>query len=118
MAHRDIVVVGASAGGVEALGALVRELPADLPAAVMIVLHVAAEHKSVLPRILSSAGPLPAKHARDGEPILPGRIYVARPDHHLTIQVGKRAEAEVSVFEDCVNAHLAVVNAGDEGPGG
>src|SRR5438270_4070057 len=85
MVHRVIVVVGAAAGGVEALGALVRELPADLPAAVMIVLHVAAEHKSVLPRILSSAGPLPAKHARDGEPILPGRIYVAPPDHHLTI---------------------------------
>jgi len=85
MAHRDIVVVGASAGGVEALGGLVRELPADLPAALFVVLHLAAEHKSVLPRILSSAGSMPAKHARDGEPILPGRIYVARPDHHLTV---------------------------------
>jgi two-component system, chemotaxis family, protein-glutamate methylesterase/glutaminase len=66
----------------------VRELPADLPAAVFVVLHVAAEHKSILPRILSSAGPLPAKHARDNEPIVPGRIYVARPDHHLTLADG------------------------------
>ena len=89
MARRDIVVVGASAGGVEALGLLVGELPADLPAAVFVVLHVAPDHKSVLPRILSAAGPLPAKHARDGEPIIPGRIYVARPDHHLTLQDGQ-----------------------------
>lgn len=88
MAGHDIVVVGASAGGVEALGGLVRELPADLPAAVFVVLHVAAEHKSILPRILSSAGPLPAKHARDNESIVPGRIYVAPPDHHLTLADG------------------------------
>lgn len=89
MARRDIVVVGASAGGVEALGALVGELPAELAAAVFVVLHVAPEHKSVLPSILSAAGPLPAKHARDGEPIVSGRIYVARPDHHLTLQDGQ-----------------------------
>jgi len=85
MARRDIVVIGASAGGVEALGALVRELPANLEAAVFVVLHLAAEHKSVLPRILSSAGPLPAKHARNGEAIVTNRIFVARPDHHLLV---------------------------------
>jgi two-component system chemotaxis response regulator CheB len=86
MARRDIVVIGASAGGIEALGALVRELPPDLEAAVFVVLHVAAEHKSVLPRILSSAGRLQAKHARNGEAILRSRIFVARPDHHLLLQ--------------------------------
>lgn len=85
MGPRDIVVIGASAGGVEALSALARQLPADLGAALFVVLHVAPEHKSVLPRILSSAGPLPAKHARNGEAILPNRIYVAPPDHHLLI---------------------------------
>ncbi len=85
MPRRDIVVIGASAGGVEALGALVRELPPDLDAAVFVVLHLAAEHKSVLPRILSSAGPLPAKHARNGEAIVTNRIFVARPDHHLLV---------------------------------
>jgi len=85
MPFRDIVVVGASAGGVEALAALVRRLPSDLPAAMFVVLHLSPEHKSVLPQILSSAGPLTAKHARNGETILPNRIYVARPDHHLLV---------------------------------
>ena len=85
MPSRDIVVIGASAGGVEALAALVRRLPSDLPAAMFIVLHLSPEHKSVLPQILSSAGPLAAKHARNGETILPNRIYVARPDHHLLV---------------------------------
>lgn len=83
--RRDVVVIGASAGGVEALSALVRELPADLGAAVLVVVHLAAEQKSVLPRILSAAGPLPATHAHGGETIVPNRIYVARPDHHLVI---------------------------------
>jgi len=83
--RRDIVVIGASAGGVEALSALVRKLPAEIGASLFVVLHMAAEQKSVLPRILSSAGPLPAKHARDGEPIIADRIYVAPPDHHLLL---------------------------------
>ena len=74
VARRDIVVIGASAGGVEALTGLMRKLPAELGASLFVVLHMAAEQKSVLPRILSSAGPLPAKHARDGEPIVPDRI--------------------------------------------
>ena len=48
----------------------------------------------MLPKILSNAGPLPAKHARDGEQVLPGRIYVARPDHHLTLHDGNVRVAE------------------------
>lgn len=84
-ARRDIVVIGASAGGVEALTGLVRKLPAGLGASLFVVLHMAAKQKSMLPRILSAAGPLPAKHARDGEPIVSGRIYVAPPDHHLLL---------------------------------
>jgi len=84
-ARRDIVVIGASAGGVEALTGLARKIPAELGASLFVVLHMAAEQKSVLPRILSSAGPLPAKHAHDGESIVPDRIYVAPPDHHLLL---------------------------------
>jgi two-component system, chemotaxis family, protein-glutamate methylesterase/glutaminase len=86
MSGRDIVVIGASAGGVEALGALVGELPADLEAAVFVVLHLPASGTSVLPAILQRRGRLPAAHAVDDEPIEHGRIYVAPPDHHLLLQ--------------------------------
>jgi two-component system chemotaxis response regulator CheB len=88
MPGRDIIVVGASAGGVEALGNLVRRFPADLPAAVFIVLHVPPQGTSVLPQILTRAGPLPAKHAIDNEPIRAGRIYIAPPDYHLVVKPG------------------------------
>jgi two-component system chemotaxis response regulator CheB len=88
MPGRDIIVVGASAGGVEALTQLVRGLPADLPAAVFVVLHVPPHGTSVLPNILRRAGRLPADHARDGEPIVPGRVFVAPPDYHLLLKDG------------------------------
>ena len=88
MPDHDIVVVGASAGGVEALVGLAASLPADLPAAVFVVLHVPPASSSALPNILSRSGPLPAGHVRDGEPIEQGRIYVAPPDHHVLIRTG------------------------------
>jgi two-component system chemotaxis response regulator CheB len=88
MASHDILVVGASAGGVEALRQMAAVLPADFQAAVFVVLHVPANGKSVLPHILSRAGPLPAVHARDRQTIEKGRIYIAPPDHHLLIQPG------------------------------
>jgi two-component system, chemotaxis family, protein-glutamate methylesterase/glutaminase len=81
---RDIVVVGASAGGVEALRTLVAGLPEGFPAALFIVLHVPPTG-SVLPTILARAGKLPAAHARDGDAIEHGRIYVAPPDYHLLL---------------------------------
>jgi two-component system chemotaxis response regulator CheB len=84
----DIVVVGASAGGVEALRTVCARLPADLPAAVFVVLHVPAIATSVLPAILERAGELPTAHAEDGGEIERGRIYIAPPDHHLLIQPG------------------------------
>ena len=85
----DLVVVGASAGGVKTLEVLVRNLPATLPAAVCIVLHVPAWRKSQLPEILSRAGTLPAAHGVDGEPIEAGRIYVAPPDVHMLIDLDR-----------------------------
>ncbi len=83
---RDLIVLGASAGGVEALTKVCRALPADLPAAVFVVLHVPARTTSMLPSILSRAGRLRAAHATDGEPIEQGRIYIAPPDHHMAIE--------------------------------
>jgi two-component system, chemotaxis family, protein-glutamate methylesterase/glutaminase len=85
----DIVTIGASAGGVEALTRLVRDLPADLPASIFVVLHVPAHGVSLLPQILSRKGPLSARHPTDGERIEIGRIYVAPPDLHMLIKDGR-----------------------------
>jgi two-component system chemotaxis response regulator CheB len=86
---RDIIVIGASAGGVEALKTLVQGLPADLPAAVFVVLHMAPGATSVLPKILARAGPLPAAYARDHARVTPGAIYIAPPDRHLILMDGR-----------------------------
>jgi len=88
MLEHNIIVVGTSAGGVEALTYLVKNLPPDLNAAVIIVLHVSSHSTSVLPKILSRAGNLPVSHAQDGEAIVHGWIYVAPPDYHLLVEQG------------------------------
>jgi two-component system, chemotaxis family, protein-glutamate methylesterase/glutaminase len=84
--QRDVVVVGASAGGVQALQGLVAQLPPEFPASVLIVLHLMSSGTSVLHSILDRAGPLPATQARDGEPLERGHIYVAPPDSHLLLR--------------------------------
>ena len=86
---RDAIVVGASAGGIRALRNLLRTVPPDLPAAIVAVVHIPATSESVLPYVLGSAGPLPAKAAEDGEPLAPGTVYVAPPDRHLLVQRGR-----------------------------
>jgi two-component system chemotaxis response regulator CheB len=88
MAGHNVIVVGASAGGVEAFQRLVAGLPADLPAAVLVVLHMSADSPGVLDMILSRAGPLPCVQAENGMPLEAGRIYVPRPDHHLLVKDG------------------------------
>jgi two-component system chemotaxis response regulator CheB len=86
MAGHDIIVVGASAGGVEALSKLVTQFPEDLPATVLVVQHVAATAAGHLAKILDRAGPLPATLVRDGESFKQSHIYVAPPDHHLLVK--------------------------------
>src|SRR6185437_16817676 len=86
MATHDTIVIGASAGGVQALTRLVSTLPENLPAAVFIVLHVPSNAPSLLPEILARESSLPVVHAVDGEPIERGKIYVAPPDHHLLLE--------------------------------
>ena len=86
--RHDIVVVGASAGGVEALTEFAASLPTGLPASLFVVLHLPAYGHSVLPEILTRRGPLPARHPADGEAIQQGCIYVAPPDHHMLVKNG------------------------------
>jgi two-component system, chemotaxis family, protein-glutamate methylesterase/glutaminase len=88
MPKHDMIVIGASAGGVEALIKLIGSLPADLPAAIFLVLHIPAQSPSLLPDILNRVGPLHALHPVDGHTIQYGHIYVALPDHHLMIEEG------------------------------
>lgn len=82
-------MVGASAGGVEALRAFVRGLDAEFAAAVCVVLHIPRSGVSALPQILDRCGPLPVRAAADGAALVPGMIYVAPPDVHLLVDDGR-----------------------------
>jgi two-component system, chemotaxis family, protein-glutamate methylesterase/glutaminase len=86
-----VVVVGASAGGVEALQRFAASLPAGFPCCVLVVLHIPATGHSALPSILDRAGPLTARQADDGTAIRAGEILVAPPDHHLVVLDGRVA---------------------------
>lgn len=86
MVRRDMIVVGASASGVQAITTLLSGLPSGFPAAVLVVLHIPMYAPSQLHEILDRAGPLRAGPGIDGEPITPGRLYVASADRHLMIE--------------------------------
>ncbi len=88
MHRRDIIAIGGSAGAVDALQKLVAGLPREIPAALFVVMHLQPRSRSVLPELLNRAGPLPAAHPVDHDPIQHGRIYVAPPDRHLLIEDG------------------------------
>jgi two-component system chemotaxis response regulator CheB len=85
MANRDIVAIGGSAGSFEAVKRIVRELPADLPAAVFVVFHLSPRTRSYVAEILQKATPLLVVRASEGAPIRKGTLYVTPPDRHLVI---------------------------------
>ena len=87
VAH-DIVTVGASAGGVEALVALLRRLPADIPAAIAVVLHRSPYYETKLPQVLGRESRLEVLEPVDGVPVERGRVYVAPRDQHLVFADG------------------------------
>jgi len=89
MAKRDLVVMGASAGGVEALRTVFGHLPKDLPAALLVVLHVPAAGRSVLDAVLRRAGELPCVRAVHGAPLVAGVAHVGVADHHLLVHEGR-----------------------------
>lgn len=88
MAEHNIVVVGASAGGVDALQRLAANFPPDLAASVFVVLHTSPESPRMLAEILDRAGILTAKFAKDGEQITNGTIYIAPPNQHILVKNG------------------------------
>src|SRR5687768_10439673 len=85
---KDIIVIGASAGGIEALRALVGGLPEDFAASLFVVLHTSPHSPGVLGSLLARAGALPALTVRERERITPGNIYVPPPDRHLILEPG------------------------------
>jgi two-component system, chemotaxis family, protein-glutamate methylesterase/glutaminase len=85
MSNRDIIVIGGSAGATAPLKQILSRLPPDLPAAVLIVLHIPAQGIGILSTVASSAGPLPVRQAENGMKIEPGQVYLAAPDHHLLL---------------------------------
>jgi two-component system chemotaxis response regulator CheB len=89
MENQDIVLVGASAGGVEALSKFCSRLPADLSASVLVVQHTSPSGPSLMARLLGRVSMLPVSAAVDGEPLLPGHIYVSVPDRHLLLRRGR-----------------------------
>lgn len=102
----DAVVLGASAGGIDALQRVLGGLPASFPVPILVVVHVSASGTSVLPQILSKAGRLRARHANDGDAFAPGEVYVAPPDHHLLV----RKDAMAVSREAQENGHRPSVN--------
>ncbi len=106
-----VVVVGASAGGVEALQSLVASLPANFSAPVIVVLHVAPSASSVLPAILERAGALEARHVVDGEVPAAGTVYVAPPDHHVLVTRTKGESVRLRLSRGPrVNGHRPAVD--------
>lgn len=88
MAGHDIVVIGGSAGGIEALKRICGGLPRNFPAAIFVVIHISPTSRSVMPELLSRAGPLPARHPTNEETITRGTVYVAPPDMHMLLRPG------------------------------
>lgn len=106
MPRRDIVVIGGSAGALPVLIQLLGALPANLPAALFVVIHLSPHAESHLGEILTRAGPLPAAVPADGEPVRSGCVYVAPPDRHLVLRDGQvrvHLGARESHFRPAIN---------------
>jgi two-component system, chemotaxis family, protein-glutamate methylesterase/glutaminase len=86
MIHREVVVVGASAGGIEALQQLLQSLPNHFDAAILVVLHTSSHAGSLLPQILQRSSHFPVVHPEDGEILLKRKVYIAPPDFHMLIE--------------------------------
>jgi len=89
MVAKRLVVIGASAGGIDAIRTIIAGIPETLPAAVCIVLHMSPTSPGLLPEILDRAGLVRVTTAFDGQRLEAGRVYLAAPDRHLLVEPGK-----------------------------
>lgn len=88
MALDHVVTIGGSAGALDALRTLLPGLPPDFPAAVLVVIHTSPHSPGIMVDILQRASSILVAHAKNGERIQPGRVYIAPPDHHLVLEPG------------------------------
>lgn len=130
-----VIAMAASVGGLKALSVILGDLPADFPAAIAIVMHLAPDHKSLLAEILKCRTHLPVAEAHTGDALVPAKVFVAPPNHHLFVVKGDRlklssAQAEkihfarpsaeplfASVAELYGKNAIAVVLTGGDGDG-
>jgi two-component system chemotaxis response regulator CheB len=91
----DAIVIGASAGAVEALSRILPLLPADCPFSVLVVVHIPADRSDLLAPLFQPKCQLAVKEAEDKEPILPGRIYFAPSNYHLLVEADRRVSLSV-----------------------
>lgn len=108
MNQQEIIVIGASAGGIMALRALVHALPSTLQATLFVVVHTTPDSPGLLAEVLSSAGPLPASKAVHNAPFTPGHIYVAPPNYHLLV-IQDRMRVEQGPPENHVRPSIDVL---------
>lgn len=85
----DVVAMGASAGGLNALTHVLRSLPETFPSSIVVVQHLSPDHKSWIANLLGHASRIRVKQAEHGEIMLPGVVYTAPPDEHLLVGPGK-----------------------------
>jgi two-component system chemotaxis response regulator CheB len=100
LAAIDAIVVGASAGGVEALLTMLPAVPAGSRASILIVLHLPRHHPSSLVEIFAPKCALPVREAEDKAPIEPGVVYVAPPDYHLLVDHDSSGAAQLALSTD------------------
>jgi len=96
---RCVIAIAASAGGLNALSVILGGLPADFPAAIAIVMHLSPDHKSLLAEILDSRSDLLVKQAQTGDILCHSSVFVAPPNHHLSVVKGGRLELSSAAAE-------------------
>ena len=94
-----VIAMAASVGGLKALSIILGGLPADFPAAIAIVMHLAPDHKSLLTEILKCRTPLQVTEAHTGDVLVPSKVFVAPPNHHLFVVKGDRLKLSSSQAE-------------------